>query len=440
MAEDTSEQRLTDAHEQRLHEQVKRMRTDATYAIPGNSSRLRKAEHLYREGAVWAGEQGFYHVKASDEHATYDIRTTCSCLYSKGRDDAWCSHRIAVVLCRELGPPQYEEQSTERSQASTEESHMPPTAIETPSSPQEPSTSQEVSAAVPSLEVLLGGTVDGSRAGTRETRPMLPSLPKRSLVAILADLSRPLPDECWARTTASEGRPAQDFLHWHTVLAVLHTYAPGWEGHIIRIEKIAPGYRDKKKWENSPNKKAEDEPVDRLAVVYRLTIHAADGSMSYDGDGMADEDKDDFGNAMNSAVAQGLKRAAAHAGVGLLQGYDKDGKTKCFLNAVRKEKERALYELASIANTKGVPRKAILAWLCRQTGVFRASDIPTHMVKSMARQLEGQPDVALEHVGHDTPPPAPPAPASLETLDEESEHIDRETGEILNAWEQGATA
>jgi hypothetical protein len=229
------------------------------------------------------------------------------------------------------------------------------------------------------------------RVPASQAKGELPSLPPRSIIAMVADLSRPLPVECLARIESTTNpktgktRPAQDYLHWHTVTAALDTYAPGWEGRIVRIDKIG----------------------ERIVVVYRLTLHAAEGTFSQDGDGMEDEDKDDFGDAMTSAVATALKRAAAKFGLGRNQLYDKDKRTAAFLSAVRRDKEVAVQELAGVADAKGYPRSDVLAWLCRQAGVVRVSDIPTYTLKAMARQLEAQPDV---------PRPAPvPEAVNLDT-------------------------
>jgi hypothetical protein len=420
MAEHVSERRLSAEGEQRLMEMIASMRM-APYWQPGNSKRLNKAEQLYREGAVVPGEDGIFEVRGSDEEM-YPVGRVCPCAYSQARDDRWCSHRIAVALYRKLHlMGAREETAEERAALHNEEEYPPPpgeslaldgwshaghphtreplqehhmseTAVEAPSSPQEPSTFQEVSAALPSPKVPLG-VITTPENTTSHPAPLLrapgllPSLPPRTYLAILADLGRPLPEECIDHIPESTNqrtgrmRPAQDFLDWHTVTAILDTYAPGWEGKIVRIEKIAG----------------------KIAVVYRLTIHASDTSVSQDGDGMEDETKDDYGDAMNSAVATALKRAASKHGVGRQQMYDKKGKTAAFLASVRKDKEGALKELASVADAKGVLRKTILAFLCQEAGVFRASDIPVYMVKAMVRQLEAQPAVEeRECVNHAT--------------------------------------
>jgi hypothetical protein len=433
MAEHVSAPRFSASDESRLIEMLASMRVEP-YWQPGNSKRLTKAEQLYREGSVVPSDDGFFEVRGSDEES-YTVGRVCPCAYSQAREDRWCSHRIAAALYRKLHfmgsreesqHPSFEELMHDTHAVAAEEHHMSPTALETPGSPQDPFTSPQVSAAVAEQKVPLAAMTTPENtisplAPLLRSPALPPSLPPRTYLAILADLSRPLPDECldiipeYTSPKTQKTRPAQDFLHWHTVTAVLDTYAPGWEGEIVRIEKIAGD----------------------IVVVYRLTIHASDKSVSQDGDGMEAETKDDYGDAMTSAVATALKRAASKHGVGRQQMYDKKGKTAAFLASVRKEKEGALKELASVADAKGVPRKAILAWLCRQAGVFRASDLPTYLVKSMARQLEGQPDAALAQGGNGTPPMTPTAPVSLETLDEESEHIDLETGEIVEAWARG---
>ena len=233
----------------------------------------------------------------------------------------------------------------------------------------------------------------------------------------MADLSRPLPLDCIARIEATKNertgktRPPQDYLKWHTVAAILDTYAPGWEGSIVRVEKIG----------------------DRIAVTYRIAIHAAEGTFSQEDAGMEDEDKDEFGDTMTNAIATAMKRAAAKFGVGRTQLYDKERKTVAFLAHVREEKQKALEELGIVADAKGYPRRALLAWLCRQAGVLRASDVPTYMIKAMARQLEARPDVFH---GDPTRDAAPTHETPLPGLDEDLEHLDPVTGQILDAWEE----
>jgi hypothetical protein len=264
--------------------------------------------------------------------------------------------------------------------------------------------------------------------GERTDLPLPPRLPRRSIVAIIADLSRPLPPECIARIEATAKRPAQDFLHWHTVAAILDTYAPGWEGEIVRIEKVGSQGKD------SQGKDTQGKV--RLAVTYRLTIHAAEGSFSTDGDGMEDEDKDDYGDAMTSAVATAMKRAAAKRGVGRAL-YDKDKKTAAFLSSIRLEKEAAFKELATLADAKGYARVALRAWVCRQAGVLRASDVPLYVVKALIQQLEAQPDVFVGDPAVESVPLGDPQSAgSLDAVD----HINPATGEILDAWEEEEAA
>ena len=259
------------------------------------------------------------------------------------------------------------------------------TPEDAPSAPVEASTAQDVPAVVFSRDPALEAP---SAPATASAPRLTLQLRRRSIHAIVADLSKPVPPQCWATipavppTDKSQGRPAQDFLHWHTVATVLDTYAPGWEGEITRVEKI--GERQVRVWIDG---KPVEKTVERVAVTYRLTIHAAEGAFHQEDAGMEDEDKDDYGDALTSAIATAMKRAAAKFGVGRQQSYDKDKKSAAFLDYVRGEKMNAMAELGKLLDEQALPREATLAWLKHETGAGRNDQIPVWAIRAVMQQL-----------------------------------------------------
>ena len=121
----------------------------------------------------------------------------------------------------------------------------------------------------------------------------------RSIRAIVADLSQPLPKECVATKTL-KGTPIA-YLHWQTVSRMLDAYAPGWSGQIARIDQLGTA----------------------IAVTYRLTLPCVEGTVSREATGQEDEDHEGYGDSTSNAEAMAFKRAAAKFGVGLWL-YDKD--------------------------------------------------------------------------------------------------------------------
>ena len=121
----------------------------------------------------------------------------------------------------------------------------------------------------------------------------------RSIRAIVADLSQPLPRECVATKTLKG--TAISYLHWQTVSRVLDAYAPGWSGHIARIDQLGKN----------------------VAVTYRITIPCAEGTVTREATGQEEEDLEGYGDSTSNAEAMAFKRAAAKFGVGLWL-YDKD--------------------------------------------------------------------------------------------------------------------
>lgn len=212
--------------------------------------------------------------------------------------------------------------------------------------------------ALGSPETLAAALVDASRPAQALR------LTLRPIGAIIADLSRALPPECI--DTLIKGGVTIQYLHWHTVAAVLDAYAPGWEGTVIRVDKIG----------------------ERLSVTYRITIPAAEGLCSREDSGMEDEDKDDYGDAMTNATATAFKRTAAKFGVAR-DLYDVKGHTNKFLARLRGDREQLLEAIEAATHARGVPFDTLLPWLMSQTGAYHRTLIPVWALRSILAQLQG---------------------------------------------------
>ena len=182
--------------------------------------------------------------------------------------------------------------------------------------------------------------------------PHLPlQLPRRSISAIVADLSRRLPEPCIAkRKQAGENIL---YLHWQTVERLLNTYAPDWHGCVTRMDQVG------KTW----------------AVTYRLTIPCLEGEVSREATGQEDEEVKSFGDTTSNAEAMAFKRAAAKFGVGLWL-YDKDDGTGDALRShLNDERTAVLADMGKLVDEVGLDREAVITWLrCRAGALSNAPD------------------------------------------------------------------
>ena len=128
---------------------------------------------------------------------------------------------------------------------------------------------------------------------------------RRSITAIIADLSQPLPKGCIAikeaRNTKTGTVSKFAYIHWQTAVRLLDTYAPGWHGQIRQCAHLAG----------------------HILVVYRLTIPCLEGEVWREATGCEVEDLVIYGDQFSNAEAMAFKRAAAKFGVAL-DLYDKD--------------------------------------------------------------------------------------------------------------------
>lgn len=121
----------------------------------------------------------------------------------------------------------------------------------------------------------------------------------RPLTEILGDLAKPVPDRFLAQRR--QGGQRLTYIPWHNVNKLLDYYAPGWEGTVTTITPT----------------------TDRVFVVYRLTIHAAEGEFSREATGTELLNCSSYGDPTSNAESMAFRRAAARFGLGLSL-YSKD--------------------------------------------------------------------------------------------------------------------
>lgn len=115
----------------------------------------------------------------------------------------------------------------------------------------------------------------------------------RPLTEILSDLAKPVPERFLAQR--KQGGQQLTYIPWHHVNKLLDYYAPGWEGEITKV--IATS--------------------ERVFVVYRLTIHAAEGAFSREASGTELLNCSSYGDPTSNAESMSFRRAAARFGLGL---------------------------------------------------------------------------------------------------------------------------
>lgn len=124
----------------------------------------------------------------------------------------------------------------------------------------------------------------------------------RTLKAIIADLSKPLPARFVKQR--KQGGAVLDYIEWHSAVKLLDYYAPGWEYRVDSVTDVGG----------------------RVAVVVSICIHSDDESYTWrSATGQEEPDQAGYGDPISNAEAMALKRAAAKFGLGLYL-YDKDRK------------------------------------------------------------------------------------------------------------------
>lgn len=115
---------------------------------------------------------------------------------------------------------------------------------------------------------------------------------RRPLVDILTDLSRPIPERFLSQR--KQGGSNITYIAWYEVTRLMDFFAPGWSGEVASV-----AFTDT-----------------RVTVVYRITIHAAEGDFHREAAGTELLNKS-FGDPITAAEQQAFKRACARWGLGL---------------------------------------------------------------------------------------------------------------------------
>jgi hypothetical protein len=115
----------------------------------------------------------------------------------------------------------------------------------------------------------------------------------RPLSDILNDLNRPVPRRLLRQL--KQGKTTIDYIAWNDAVKLLDYYAPGWEGQVVD-RMVTPGH---------------------VVITYRITIHAAEGTVSREATGNEELDQRGSGDPFSNAEAMAFKRAAAKFGLGL---------------------------------------------------------------------------------------------------------------------------
>lgn len=116
----------------------------------------------------------------------------------------------------------------------------------------------------------------------------------RPLAEILADLAKPLPQRFLS--TRKQGGKTLTYLAWYHANKLMDYYTGGgWEGCVTNIHTTAS----------------------EVYVVYKVTIHAAEGHVSREATGSERLDNNAFGEAIAKAESQAFKRSCARWGLAL---------------------------------------------------------------------------------------------------------------------------
>lgn len=117
---------------------------------------------------------------------------------------------------------------------------------------------------------------------------------RRPLADILADLAKPIPQR--HLRTKKQGGATLTFCPWYRTQKILDHYTRGfWEMEVTSVQTTE----------------------ERLVVVVRLSIHAAEGIVAREATGTELLSVTAYGDPSSNAEAQAFKRACARFGLGL---------------------------------------------------------------------------------------------------------------------------
>jgi hypothetical protein len=115
----------------------------------------------------------------------------------------------------------------------------------------------------------------------------------RSIRAIIADLSKPLPSR-WLKTRKQGGQDLT-YIEWHTAVRYLDHHAPGWSYAVKSVSLVG----------------------NLVTVIASISIPCLEGVVTREATGCEEADAKGYGDAVSNAEAMALKRAAAKFGLAL---------------------------------------------------------------------------------------------------------------------------
>jgi len=115
----------------------------------------------------------------------------------------------------------------------------------------------------------------------------------RSIRAIIADLSKPLAQR--HLKTRRQGGTDITFIEWHTAVKYLDLFAPGWSYAVKSVALVG----------------------NLVTVIASISIPCAEGIVTREATGCEPVDSKGYGDAVSSAEAMALKRAASKFGLAL---------------------------------------------------------------------------------------------------------------------------
>src|SRR5262249_43648021 len=109
----------------------------------------------------------------------------------------------------------------------------------------------------------------------------------RSIRDIIADLSKPLAAK--HLKTRKQGGAELTYIEWHTAVKYLDYYAPGWDYRVKSVSLVG----------------------NLVTVIASISIPCLEGVVTREATGCEPVDSKGYGDAVSSAEAMALKRAAA---------------------------------------------------------------------------------------------------------------------------------
>ena len=330
---------------------------------------LANALKLVQAHAVSVIGNAHYHVKGRTQ--TYEVDALCSCDEATRRNNAFCLHRAAVHLYTlwhtrrgdplmaiptapllPLGPVTIEERL----------------AQETPQMPQDDADARRIAREPGGQERPPASLREAP--GTVVRFPLPSGRLLRPLHAIIADLRRPLPDDCIPSFKGPGGADIE-YLSWRQITHLLHTYAPGWYCEVGQIQDM-----------------------DAFTLTLRLVILSAEGRTAYEGIGRDDPPvtgarPNMYGDRARRSYARALKHAAQLLGMDWLQEEDKHHASLAALTQYLHEEQAArIKDLGTACERAGLDKTAYVAALLRQAGVRSWKHIPVAMLADAVSCVE----------------------------------------------------